>query len=376
MVWLYLCLTFPSLPQVHKYLGWSGVVVYLAITALALWLLKRLGTAKRIAERITDRRAWWLTAMTLLLVLAAFLAVYPSAQSGAYGPGSDSDDSLNIAVRQMIHGRYPYYARTYLGNAVHEMPGMLLLAAPFVLLGNSAYMNLFWLAAFLFVCQEEFGDLRQALLMFWVVLAFCPAVLQQIVTGGNHLANGLFMLVLLWWMTQRNQPIAAVLFGLGLSSRANFILLAPLAFFYLRRQYGCRRAVRDLAIAGTTFLLVTLPFYLYDPKHFTPLEAADRLTVFDKILPHLGAAVGAAGLVFTIWLAARGGSLLANSALVQAFFVVIGTVLSGDLFYASYGLFFLFFGLLACWKRSLGEVALGGRAAVVWQHAEMNELEV
>jgi len=80
--------------------------------------------------------------------------------------------------------------------------------------------------------------------------------------------------------------------------------------------------------------------------------------------------------VLTISLAGQGGSLFANSALVQAFFVVIGTVLSGDLFYASYGLFFLFFGLLACWKRSLGEVALSGRAGVVWQHAEMKELEV
>jgi len=60
MVWLYLCLTFPSLPQVHKYLGWGGVAVYLVITAAALRLLKRLGTARRIAERITDRQARWL----------------------------------------------------------------------------------------------------------------------------------------------------------------------------------------------------------------------------------------------------------------------------------------------------------------------------
>jgi len=60
MVWLYLCLTFRSLPQVHKYLGWGGVAVYLVITAAALRLLKRLGTARRIAERITDRQARWL----------------------------------------------------------------------------------------------------------------------------------------------------------------------------------------------------------------------------------------------------------------------------------------------------------------------------
>lgn len=83
---------------------------------------------------------------------------------------------------------------------------MLLFDTPFVLLGNSAYMNLFWLAIFLFVCREELRDARQALLLFWVVLALCPQVMQQVVTGGNHLANGLFTMVLLWWMTRLNQP--------------------------------------------------------------------------------------------------------------------------------------------------------------------------
>ena len=371
MIWLYLCLTVPSLAQVHKYLGWPGVDAYLAITALVLWLLRRLRAAERIAARVTDRQARWLAAAILLFVIIAFIVLYPVAHSGKYGPGSDSADSLNVAVREMLHGRYPYYARTYLGNPVHEMPGMLLLAAPFVLLGNSAYMNLFWLALFLLVCREELGDARQALLLFVVMLVFCPVVMQQVVTGGDQLANGLFTMVLLWWMTRRDQRIAAVLFGLAVSSRANFLLLVPLAFGHLLRERDRKRAVRDLAIAIATFLVVTLPFYLYDPRNFTPLWAANRLTRFDEMVPHLGAAIGAAGLLLTIWLAARGGSLLANCAFAQGFLVIVGAVLSRDLFYASYGVFFLFFGLLAFWKQSLGSIGVVHRPgkALAWPRA-------
>jgi len=371
MIWLYLCLTVPSLAQVHKYFGWPGVAAYLAITALALWLLRRLQVPGEIAKRITDSQGRWLSAAVLLVVLIAFIGLYPVAHSGVYGPGSDSADSLNVAVREMLHGRYPYYARTYLGNPVHEMPGMLLLATPFVLLGNSAYMNLFWLALFLLVCREELGDARQALLLFVAMLVFCPVVMQQVVTGGDQLANGLFTMVLLWWMTRRDQPIAAVLFGVALSSRANFLLLVPLAFGHLLREYGGKRAVRDLAIAAATFVLVTLPFYFHDPENFTPLWAANRLTRFDEIVPHLGAAIGAAGLLLTIWLAVRGGSLLANCVFVQGFFVIVGAVLSRDLFYASYGVFFLFFGLAAFWKQSVGNTGMAHRPsqAVAWQHA-------
>jgi hypothetical protein len=86
---------------------------------------------------------------------------------------------------------------------------------------------------------------------------------------------------------------------------------------------------------------------LYDPKNFTPLEGADRLTRFDEILPHLGLALGVAGVLLTLALAARRPrSLFGNCALVQAFFVVSGMLLSHDLGYAGYGVFFLFFGTL------------------------------
>ena len=146
MIWLWLALVIPSLDQVHKYAGWLGVAAYLAVTASAVALVPRL---RALVLRLTERQSAWLGAATLLAVTLALVALYPVAQSLAIGPGSDSDDAHNVAVREMLHGRYPYYARTYLGNAVHDLPGFLLLSVPFVLLGNSAYANLFWLGAFL-----------------------------------------------------------------------------------------------------------------------------------------------------------------------------------------------------------------------------------
>jgi hypothetical protein len=350
MIWLWLYLTIPSLNEVHKYSGWPGVAIYLGLVAAALWLASR----SRWAQQISPRQAIGLATATFLALATLFIAIYPIAQSLRLGPGSDSDDSVNIAVTELLHGRYPYYVHTYLGNAVHEMPGMLLLATPFVLLGNSAYMNLFWLPVFFFIGAQELADTRRALLTLWMILAFCPIVMQQIVTGGDSLANSLFAAVSLWLVMRAKsrsaRTAAAVLLGLALSSRANFLLVIPTALLYVGRKAGWPRAIYDFGLAVATFLVVTLPFYLHDPAHFTPLEGATRLTRFNAIVPHLGEAIGVAGLLLALWLGWRSDLLFPSCALVQGFFAVTGAILSGDLGYAAYGIFSLFFAMLYPWK--------------------------
>ena len=94
-----------------------------------------------LTERLTRRRAL-ASGATAGLGLAALSLV-------GCGGGSDSDDALNLATRALLHGEYPYRIRTYLGSPATYLPGSLLLAVPFVLLGNAAYQDLFWLAAFL-----------------------------------------------------------------------------------------------------------------------------------------------------------------------------------------------------------------------------------
>ncbi len=354
MIWLWLYLTIPSLNEVHKYLGWPGLGAYLAFVAAVLWLAWKLEFAAGFAARVSPRQAWWLAVATLLIVAALFLALYPIAQSLQWGPGSDSDDAVNIAVTELLHGRYPYYVYTYLGNAGHDLPGMLLLATPFVLLGNSAYMNLFWLAVFFLILDRAFGDTRRALLTLWMILALCPVVMQQIVTGGDLLANSISVAVSLWLLVNatsgRARIAAAVLLGLTLSWRPNFLLVIPTAFFYMARKFGWPRAIRDLGVAAATFLAVTLPFYFHDPAHFTPLEGADRLTRFNEIIPYFGQAIGVAGLLLALWLGWRSDLLFPSCAVVQGFFVVTGTALSLQLSYSGYGVFFLFLAMLYPWK--------------------------
>jgi threonine/homoserine efflux transporter RhtA len=85
----------------------------------------------------------------------------------------------------------------------------------------------------------------------------------------------------LWWLvTAQQKALPAAAWGVALSSRANFFFLIPVAFGWLAQRYGSRTSIRLLALTGIVCAILTLPFYLYDPQAFAPLEAVNRLTRF------------------------------------------------------------------------------------------------
>jgi len=375
-------LVLPSFGIVHKYGGIAGVTAYAFLSSLALMLFVGYRTAiAGYAFRLTDRKVKLLTAGTFFLLVIAFVVVYPMANSGVYGRGSDGDEALNLATTELLHGRYPYYPTTYLGNLISPLPGALVLAIPFVVLGNAAYQNLFWLVVFVVAMASYLKDLRSALLLFWVILALSPIVLYTFVIGSDYASNSLYVLLgILWMTTARSRPtprrwdgvLPAILLGVGLSSRANFLLLLPLVLFARARIAGWGSALRLSLIVCTTVAAVTLPFYVYDPHGFSPLHTYNKLGQFDSVVPRAGIAIPLLTSILGLLLALRPtskqdpSSWLGKCAIVLAFPVVCGIVLStiksGTLEpeFWSFGLFSLFFGAASSW----GEIFGGGLVKV------------
>jgi hypothetical protein len=343
---LWLCLVLPSLYSVQKFFGWFGVGIYVIATAGAV------ATLPHLRWQPGERQTVWLSVITFVTLVVLFAAVYPIANTHNPGKGSDADDALNIAVHELLQGRYPYYARTYLGNLNHDMPGAILLASPFVLLGTSALQNLWWLLVFLLILRRELGNDFAALRWFLLPLTFSPVIIHQLVTGTDHVTNALYVTSGLWWLAHaKDKSVPAIAWGISLSSRGNFLFLVPLAFGWLARQNGWKAALYVLMVTCSICAFVTLPFYLYDPSGFSALEAANRLTRFDEIIPHVAWIIGTGMAVLSLVLAWRFTptypSLWRNCALVQAFPVIVGFLLDPDLSFLSYSSFFLCFGVLA-----------------------------
>lgn len=363
---LALSLILPSLVQVYKYLKDTGVFLYILLVFFMLLILYKYYLRKFLSE-ITEKQIFYLTVATFLLLIVLFFLVYPVANSGIVGGGSDRDEDANIATNELLHGRYPYYPKTYLGSSLTHLPGSLVLSIPFVLLGNSAYQNFFWLFIFIIVAKSLLRSSHLALLLFWIILFLSPVSVQEFVTGGDLLSNSIYILFFIFFVVNNvlepnakewKKILSAVLLGIGLSSRANFILLLPLVFSTLVQNKGLKAAIIYTGLPCLIFLALTLPFYLYDPRGFTPLYGQ-----LNKInpLPFSGIIIILASLIIAFLLSLQrleGNcvTLFKNCAYVQAFLVLCAVILhifrkGNPDFISGYGLSFLFFGALASWYK-------------------------
>jgi hypothetical protein len=347
---LWLALVFPSSFVVDKFLGWECTVVYAIIVGFVV------ARKPQLIGRLSDRNLLWAALLTWSVIVVAFFVVYPIVNTQAPGTGSDDDDALNLGGMALLSWRSPYTQVTYLGNVLHHLPGAFVLASPFVLAGSSALQNLFWIPLFFLAVGKE-ANTRQAMRWAWLVLALSPAVMHEVVTGTGYVSNTIYVLLGLWWLVRtKRRNLAAIAWGVTLASRANFLLLVPLAFGYIRQHAGLRTALRTTALTCATTACLAVPFYLHDRHHFGPLEAADRLLVFNQLLPHLGLAVVVLMAVLAVSLSftqRNAAALFRNCALVQAVPVVAGVVLISiqdrqlNLWYARYGPFFAWFVLMA-----------------------------
>jgi hypothetical protein len=367
-----LSLCVPSLPLFQKYLGYPGIIIYLAIVSLVLFLFShyKVFIAKFMAA-ITKKQVYCLIVATFLILVIGFLAIYPKANPHIFGHGTDCDYALNIASTRMLHGQYPYYVRTYLGNAVSPMPGTLIFSIPFVLLGSSAYQNIFWLLMFFIAMRLYLKNGRLALLLLWLIIALSPTILYQLAVGIDYISNSIYVLLFMIWLliaiSRTNcstwiRIIPAILLGIGLSSRANFLFLLPLLFFAMLRIAGWKSAIGYSAIICFAFALITMPFYLYDPKGFSPLLTRYLLKQFESVVPLVSLIIpltmGILSLLIAIFQSTNFDLtiFLRNCVLVLGFPVLCGIILSSikngriDFGFASYGTFFIFFGAVAFWS--------------------------
>lgn len=367
---LLLCLALPSLDTVARYGGNIALLLY-PLVVLAL-----IGCAVRLAAipatPFAGRCYIISTSAVVAGLIAIFIVVFPMADVQVPGRGSDTDEAYDIAVDAMLAGRAPYDMLTYLGNRIHQLPGALLLASPFVLLGTSAWQNLCWVAIHAVVVIRLLGPVQGSLL-FLLEFAASPVLLQQIGTGSDGVMSGLSTLLALlafmhaWAPGQRHAVLrwlSCLLLALALSNRLNFVLGVMPAVFYVWQLRGTASALSAAAVLAMLLAMINLPFYLANPAGFAPLEGMNRIGRFDALLPHatllLPVAAALATLAGSWWLRQRprDAALLGLGA-GQCLLVVSGAVLSSiaggaaDFSYCYYGCYFMFpLGLLA-WQTLL-----------------------
>jgi hypothetical protein len=328
-------LILPSLGLIQKY---AGTTLAFAVAGVGVILFVWIGGRPWVATAagVSDGR-WmsWPLALLLGVMVAGFVVVYPltnthTGTAATYAPiggGSDRDESLQLGVREVLAGRYPYYQTTQLQNFVTQLPGSLVLAIPFALLGNAVWQNLFWVGAFFMLVRYAFGRDRLATLFVALAMFACPVVLQDFVTGGDLGASAIAILIAMF-LTLKFADDASfslpkklallVLTGIALSSRLNYLLLLPPFFAAVARRTSVGVAAAYAALIGLSFSLITLPFYFYDPAGFAPLYLHNKFSNFDGELRHAGLLLPAVSVLFSVMLATSPANRAVGTWLIQS----------------------------------------------------------
>jgi len=362
---LWLALVFPSLGLIQKFLGSIGLVAYVLGSGAFVVAGYRMVTGGR-GNSLSERQAQIALAVLALALGWLFWVLYPLADAGVIGGGSDRDDALRLGVEHLLAGGFPYYEPTYLGNPITPMPGALVLSAPFAVIDPLAWQNLAWLAAYGGVLRWVLGDWRSVAWSAFAIVVLSPVLLHALVTGSDLIANSVAVMVFLAMASYVGSRVpwlgwlSAVLFGLALSWRASFLFLLPLLWSAVLSRHGWVQAASRTGVAMLAFSLVTLPFYLYDPDHFTPLKTLGKLR-FSEDLAVASALIPTSTALLALAFAHRDNAQ-PRQLLRHAFWllslpviavVVISSIGAGtpDLRMSDYGLCALFFGVAGFWPR-------------------------
>lgn len=323
-----------SAATVQKYGGTASTVAYLVVLLGAVPLLLRASVS--LAPELRTSTVLPALAGTVVLLAVLFFVIYPHANTHATGVGSDRDDAADLGAHALLRGQWPYHGQTYLGHPISQLPGLLLLAVPFVALGHSAYAALFWLPVLFLLLWHLGGERETPLFLTWLALVASPAVVREVVTGGDLLSNTVSVMVAMWLVDRAlagrhrwRLVLAGLFLGFVLSSRLTFVFVLPPLLVLAWRRYGVRPAIDVLWPSAVGFAAVTLPFYV-GHSSFPPFSASDHLSSIDGSVPGGQTLVIAAGVVLSAALALllrpSLASAFAQAATVQAFFLVVVAV--------------------------------------------------
>ena len=374
------CLIWPTVSMFKK-LPPVLLFVYVGFVFASLLVVTRC-LPRAVWRRCADPKiAIPVLGVFFLALSAAFFMIYPAIDTAGFRlfgrqfGACDCDDAINQSIANILAGKYPYYETTFLGGRISPMPGVFLLASPFYFTGCSAFQNIFWLAVFIIGLGRYLRSVTASLLVAIFVLFLSPNVTYQALQGADYLANTAYVLTfsaLLFESARRKSRFGwsalwAVMLGIGLSSRANFMFAAVLLYAAMLKNFGLKKSTLLMFFAGVSWCATTLPFLLYDPAHFTPLGSVRKL---GNIPPWVASACVAVGLLLTLALAMRYKKKAPTLVCfcrdvfwVQVYFVAIRTLnvsIARNTFFIDetyFGMFFSLFGFAAFTPGLLSHIA-------------------
>lgn len=155
-----------------------------------------------------------------------------------YDLNIDRWQTIEYCIPNWINGKYFYDIPSFLGNTPSYLPGQLLLALPFYLLGNVGYLQVASFILFALTCHICFSNIKvkfQAILLFVMSLAYA----YEVVCKSDFISSFIIVacFILLWSRNYnddyfKNPILLGLLLGVLCLTRS--VVIIPLILFLLK----------------------------------------------------------------------------------------------------------------------------------------------
>ena len=209
------------------------------------------------------------------------------ATSGLFGHGSDRASALDVTDAAWLSGESLYERMTYLGNPPTPMPGSVVLALPFHLMGSAALQNVVWYLIFCALAPRIVGDRRGAAAYLTIFVLLCPGVALDFASGGDFATNAIYVIIAAWLMTRLRSDetravrlLACLLFAIALSSRPIYLVEVPIVAAAMLQRQGVRRTVEAMASVALLLAIINGPVWADDASRFPLLLHTNLLRIY------------------------------------------------------------------------------------------------
>jgi hypothetical protein len=241
------------------------VLCYIIAVLIAIVLATRLSAAI-----LTDRQIgllfWALCASFVILLLIVLDSVNP------FQVNVDRWSAISYFLDSLLAGRFPYAAKSHLGNPISGLPGLFIIGLPFYLIGDVGLLQIFGFIVFSFLVYKYFSEDAPRFATV-VLLGTAPIFLWEVAARSELFSNMVVLLLVFFYAnsvkTQINYTklvLCGIFTGIILSTRA--IVILPLILYYLNYFRKQRTGYIFFFLFSTiiSFLLTILPFFLWNPK--------------------------------------------------------------------------------------------------------------
>lgn len=175
----------------------------------------------------------------------------------------DRLDALDMGIKAVLNGEYPYNQVNRLGNESSNLPVLILMGVPFYLiLGSAVYLQNFCFLLFSFIVFSYFSTYKARILAL-LLLVLSPAYLYELYVKSDLLSNFIIaagFVLLIWnrFIKASNLKLSAVAVGSALLVLTRIPLIIPLAIILVKKWFTLKAKNKILFVSIFVITIATV----------------------------------------------------------------------------------------------------------------------